>query len=530
MSAETRDTRRGWDAVVIGSGFGGAMVARPLIDAGLSVLMLERGDWVWRGPDNWNPSAAGLLTPHYSSESPYRVCSSQGEQKIGAFFNVGGPSVFYGGASFRYRENDFTPDPALIGDSRAAWPIGYTELEPWYAEAEGLLGVAGQAAADPTEPPRSGPYPGRASGLAPHSARLAEAALEMGQHPFPIPLAINRGQAPERPSCIACSTCDGFACAIGAKNDLAVGVIPELVRRGLSLWTNAVVRRVLQRRGRAIGVECVDRVSHQRFVVRADRVILAAGALATPHLLLGSGLARFNPAGHLIGRFLTRHLNTVVFGLFPHRVNPAQEFLKQLAILDHYAEGGAIQQIAAPPAAVVRTQVPWVMRPIASLLLSRLSGLLTIAEDQPRYHNRLELDPSCHDQFGLPQLVIRHRYSPRDLQRGGVLVQAARAILSRAGAVACYTHRIGTFSHALGTVRMGESPDSAPLDGSGRFRGVDQLWVSDGSTLPTAAAVNPSLTIAANALRIGAGIVDARNSEPTLRREAVHAAHDVAAG
>ena len=402
-------------------------------------------------------------------------------------------------------------------------------MEPWYSEAERLLGVAGQAAADPTEPPRSGPYPGRASGLAPHSARLAEAALAMGQHPFPVPLAINRGQAPERPSCIACSTCDGFACAIGAKNDLAVGIIPGLMRRGLSLWTNAVVRRVLQRRGRAVGVECVDRLSRRRFLVRAERVILAAGALATPHLLLGSGLARFNPSGHLIGRFLTRHLNTVVFGLFPRRVNPAQEFLKQLAILDHYAEAGAIQQIAVPPAEVVCSQVRWVLGPIARVLLSRLSGLLTIAEDQPRYHNRLELDPSRHDQFGLPELVIRHCYSPRDLERGHRLVQAARAILSRAGAVACYTHRIGTFSHALGTVRMGESPDSAPLDGDGRFRGVDQLWVSDGSTLPTAAAVNPSLTIAANALRIGAGIVGAGNGEPALEREVTNVAHDVAA-
>src|SRR4051794_5448043 len=154
-----RTLTRVWDAVVVGSGFGGTMAAHELVRAGLDVLMLERGDWVARGADNWSATGSVDLTPYYSHEAPYRVAAGGNGPWLGSYSCVGGPSVFYGGVSIRFREGDFVADPDIVGDSGAAWPYDYATLEPWYGRAESLLGVAGSGGEDPTEPPRSAPYP-----------------------------------------------------------------------------------------------------------------------------------------------------------------------------------------------------------------------------------------------------------------------------------------------------------------------------------------------------------------------------------
>src|SRR5262249_13145696 len=140
---------------------------------------------------------------------------------------------------------------------------------------------------------------------------------------------------------------------------------------------------------------------------------------------------------------------------------------------------------------------------IAAPILTHLTGLLAIAEDQPRFDNGVWIDRGSHDAFGLPQLAVSHSYSDRDRRARAALVDTAKAILREAGAVATHTHEILTFSHALGTLRMGVDPNASVLDRDGRFRGVENLYVVDGSALPTSAGVNPSLTIAAHALRVG---------------------------
>jgi choline dehydrogenase-like flavoprotein len=246
-------------------------------------------------------------------------------------------------------------------------------------------------------------------------------------------------------------------------------------------------------------------------VVTAAAIVLAAGALATPQLLLASGLHRLNPGGHVIGRYLTRHYNEIVLGIFPSPPNPGGGFHKQVGIHDFYhgtgrrgsVQGklGGIQQLATPPAGLVRAQLPAPLGGVCAPWVDHLTGLLVIAEDQPRYHNRVLLDGGPADRHGLPPLRIDHRYSARDLAAGRALAGRARAILGRAGAWAFYRHRIDTFSHALGTVRMGTDPRTSALDRDGRFRGIENLWVTDGSALPSSAGVNPSLTIAATALR-----------------------------
>ena len=506
------------DTIIIGSGFGGAGVAHELVAAGQRVLMLERGDRVARGPHNWHAGNAGMLTPHYSRETSIRTDTDLGISEQGGYYMVGGPSVFYGGVSLRFREADFEPPADLVADSGGEWPIRYADLEPWYSRAEQLLGVAGSTGEDPTEPPRGQPFPQAPAPLAQISVRIAAAARSLDLHPFRLPLAINHA-AGSRPACVACATCDGFACAISAKGDLATTVLPNLEAQGMLLVPNVVVTRLVCEGARITAVEGVHRVSGERHVWQARQVVLSAGALASPHLLLASGLDARNPAGDSIGRYLQRHRNAIMFGLFPTRPDPVGEFHKQLGIHDYYfgapdGQGptgklGSLQQLVTPPLELVRANVPRPIGRVAGPLVSRLTGLLAMAEDQPQYANRVMLDPARTDRFGLPGMILHHRYSRRDLAAERMLSRLARRILRRAGGLLFYRHVIDTFSHAAGTVRMGHDPALAPLDPDGRFRGIDNLRVVDASFMPTSAAVNPSLTILANALRVGRNMAEA---------------------
>lgn len=507
--ARSADPSRVYDCIIVGSGFGGAGVAHAMVSAGRSVLMLERGDWVPRGPENWHPESAGMLTPHYSHDSPILADTDRGSATHGGYFLVGGPSVFYGGVSLRFREADFRPAAEFTTDSAADWPLSYADLEPWYGQAEALIGVAGETGVDPTDPPRSTPFPHSPGRLATISERLASAARSLGLHPFRLPLAINHA-APGRTPCIACTSCDGFACAISAKNDLATTVLPTLIAAGLELRSGVVVTRLEEEGGRISAVAGVDRATGEALRWKGRQVVLSAGALASPQLLLASGLERHNPAGQAIGRYLQRHLNGIVFGLFPSPPDPVGEFHKQIGIHDYYfgngtglGKVGSLQQLVTPPIGLVRANVPRPVGAIAGPLVGRLTGLLLMAEDQPQARNAVTIDAARRDRHGLPAVRIHHRYSARDRAAGKLLRQAARRILRRAGALFFYHHPIDTFSHAAGTVRMGHDASTAPLDPDCRFRGIANLAVVDASFMPTTGAVNPSLTILANALRVG---------------------------
>jgi choline dehydrogenase-like flavoprotein len=524
-----RDLSPDWDAIVVGSGFGGSMVAFELIRSGKRVLMLERGDWVRRGRHNWTSDGFCFRSESYSLETPYRALAGAYGDRVGSIQCVGGASVYYGGVSLRYRAEDFEPDPDIVGDSGAEWPFGYWDLERHYTQAESLLGVAGEADHDATEPPRSRPYPALPGALAPTSRMIWEAAESLGLHPFRLPLAINHRRANGLNPCISCNTCDGFPCAVRAKNDLATALLPMLVRRGLQLETNQVVVRLGHDGSRVSRVEVVDRLSRRRRSFSGGIVVLAAGALASPHLVLASGLEALSPAPELVGRFLTRHRNAAVLGAFVRKPNPLERFHKQVAIHDLYfgngelGKLGAIQEISAPTPAVVRAGAGRAAGALTAPILTHLTGLLTIAEDQPRFENGVRVDRRNRDAFGLPQLCIAHTYTERDRRAGAALVATARAVLRRAGAGVTHTHEIRTFSHALGTLRMGVDPSASVLDADGRFRGLENLYVVDGSALPTSAAVNPSLTIAANALRVASRLV-ARSGERQLELAAVDVA------
>jgi choline dehydrogenase-like flavoprotein len=507
-----------WDAVIVGSGFGGAMAAHRLVAAGARVLMIERGDWVSRGDAAWRPEASLELTESYARDIPYR-CDRNGHGPIiGGYACVGGPSVYYGCVAFRFRERDFEGDPDVVGGSGAAWPFRYDELEPHYTEAERLLGISGDDAGDPTAPRRSEPFPFPPAPLAPISQRVAVAAAELGLSPFHLPLAINHTATEARKACIACRTCDTYACAIEAKNDVATMMIAPLVARGMTLWPRTVALRLEADGGRVRRLHVFRKDTGEAAVIDAERFVLAAGALGTPHLVLASRLDELSPARAAVGRYLMRHDNAMLFGFFPGRPDPERRFHKQLAIHDWYfgdpgsddvpdlGKLGGVQQMMTPPKELVRAHLPRGTKTVIGALTEHLTGLLCIAEDQPRAENGVTVDWGVRDVYGLPQLVIDHGYSERDRRANDALARRARRLIERLGALLVHTHRVKTFSHAVGTLRMGTDPETAPLDEQGRFRGLANLWITDGSALPMSAGVNPSLTIAANALRIGGAI------------------------
>jgi len=501
-----------YDVIVIGSGFGGSMAAKPLVDAGMKVLMLERGDWVKRSvEENWGPKGSIDLSPFYDKSSLLHVPVGGNKPTMGLYSCVGGPSAFYGGVSFRFREADFEKNEQIEGKDAQGWPIKYDDLESYYTQAEGILNISGETDIDPTEPRRSAPLPQHAPDLANISRKVKSSAQKLGLHPFQLPLAINYEDT-SRQTCLSCKTCDTFACAVSAKNDLATILLPQLIAKGMELRHNMVVTKLNVLDRRIVSIECVSKTTRQSHLFKAGKFIMAAGALGTPHILLSSGLQHYNPGGEVVGRYLMRHLNAIIFGIFPGVADKEGRFHKQLAILDYYFghpkapefnKIGSLQQMPTPPGSVVENELKNVLGKILSPAVKLLSGLLAIVEDQPQYNNALTIDPAFSDEFGLPRVIIKHSYSERDNAAMKILTEEGKRIMKGAGALTHYIHKIRTFSHAVGTVRMGLNEKTSALDENCRFRGIDNLYVTDGSVMPTSAALNPSLTIAANALRVG---------------------------
>ena len=513
------------------------MAAWPLVHAGLNVLMIERGPWVKRGPGNWEPAGTLFRTPYFNGGSEFYAHTQKGRNLTASCSCVGGASVFYGGVSLRFRERDFIPDPEIVTNSGSRWPFSYEQLRPYYLAAERILHVAGVAGLDPTEPRREQDYPAEPSGLSEVSKRIGEGARSLGLRPFPLPLAMmfaSNGSGPRgRSACQQCGTCDTFACAVGAKNDVATQVLPTLMTRGLDLLPETAVTRLVMEAGRIARVECLDRTDGSRRTFTADRFLLAGGAISSAHLLIASGVHEQNPAGDSVGRYLTRHCAAIVYGGYSWIPNHADQFHKQLGIHDFYfgdpdgsgpvGKLGGIQQVQTPSMGTVEAVVPRILNPLLRPLVTRSTGLLALAEERPQYANRVSVDLSETDEVGLPRLIVEHEYSDRDYAARQQLIDRAKQIHRSAGSPVQHTHRIDTFSHALGTVRMGDDPARDPLDADCRFRGVDNLFVVDGSALPTGGGVNPSLTIAANALRAGDRIVMRAREEGEFhkRRNAV---------
>ena len=324
---------KSYDVVIIGSGVGGGSVALQLAGSNARVLILERGPTLPRESQNWDPEAVFCERRYHTTETWY----ADGRPfQPGMFYFVGGNTKFYGTAMFRFREKDFEAVKHGEGIS-PAWPISYKELESWYGKAENLFGVRGQAGCDPSEPPRTTPYPHAPVPHEPVIAEIAQRLLQQGLIPFPMPSAVDFGPTG---ACQRCANCDAFPCKIGAKGDAETRLIEPACRSSnVELLTGALVERLeTDETGRRI-VAAVININGKRERIEADTFVLSAGAINSAALLLRSANAQ-NPRGlanssDVVGRHYMTHNTSALMALHPFKVNRTQ-FPKTLAVHDYY--------------------------------------------------------------------------------------------------------------------------------------------------------------------------------------------------
>lgn len=495
-----------FDVIIIGSGAGGGTMAHALSATDARILILERGDFVPQEPENWDPDAVWKQLRYRTTE---RWLDDRGREWTPyTHYGVGGNTKFWGSVLYRLRREDFQAIEHADGVS-PAWPIGYETLAPYYDRAERLYHVRGQDGFDPTEPPRR-PYPYEP---VPHSAGMAaivEQLRAQGLHPSPLPLGLLRPG--EEDGCILCNTCNSFVCRLHAKSEADVCCVrPALRRPNVTLWTDALATRLrTDPSGRRVeGVE-VERLG-ERLTVTAPVVVVACGAVNSAALLLRSkndahpsGLG--NSSG-LVGRRYMAHLATMMQGFHPFRRN-SSVFQKTVAINDFYRRGprtpyplGQIQSQGRTHGVMAQTAYPWIPLWPYEQWVARGVDWLAMSEDLPREENRVTVEPDGR---------IRLSYRPNNLRAHRMLVQETRRILRRLGfwVVVSHSHGRTNTTHQCGTLCFGTDPRASVLDPYCRSHDVENLFVVDASFFPSSAAVNPGLTIAAQALRTADHIIE----------------------
>jgi choline dehydrogenase-like flavoprotein len=485
-----------YDIVIIGTGAGGGTLVYGLRDSGARILLIEQGDYLPQETENWDAPAVFLQNRYRTRETwddaagrPYHP---------GIHYYVGGNTKVYGAALPRFRQEDFA---ALEheGGTSPDWPLRYQDFEPYYARAEAIYRVHGHIGEDPTEPPRSLPFP---YPEVPHEspmAELADALRAQDLHPFFLPLGIDLR---EGGACIRCKTCDGFPCRVLAKSDADVCCVrPALQRPGITLMTRThAVRLRMDPTARRVAAAEVER-DGKRFEVRADRFVVACGAVNSAALLLRSGDGGIANSSGLVGRHYMVHNNTALVAVSPLRRNPVV-FQKTMAVNDFYLKGpgwnypmGNLQLLGKVQTAMLASAQPWAPRPMLNFLAGRSIDWWVMSEDLPDHENRVTVTSGGR---------IQVQWRPNNTASHRKLVAEATKMMKQGGYPLVFTKPMGieTNSHQCGTLRFGTDPATSVLDPSCRSHDVSNLYVVDASFFPSSAAVNPALTIAAQALRV----------------------------
>jgi choline dehydrogenase-like flavoprotein len=482
------------DVAIVGAGVGGATLAWALRDSGARVLVIEKGDFLPRERQNWSPRAVHREGRYKNSASWFDADGN--EFQPGNYHYVGGCSKLYGATMPRLRESDFEQVELRDGTS-PAWPLGYAELEPYYARAEELYWVHG-GDGDPTEPWRSSPYPFPPLPHEPALAALAKRFAAQGLRPYELPQAVDWREGGR---CVLCGTCDAYPCLVDAKGDADVCAMrPALQSEKVRLLTRADVLRVLTRPGEGAvqGLE-VSRGGRE-LTVRASRYVIAAGAVNSAALLLRSAPDGVANGSGAVGRNYMAHPTTFVIGSRPGR-DLGTTFEKTLGLNDWYRAGpdtpfplGNVQALGKLYGETIKAARRWVPLELLSAICRRSVDLLAQSEDLPLDRNHIELDAAGR---------IHLHWQPTGLEAHGELVRRTRRALRRAGYPIVFTQSLGIVatSHQCGTARMGEDPARSVVDPNLRSHDLENLWIVDSSVFPASAAVNPALTIAALALR-----------------------------
>ncbi|MFN8160439.1 MAG: GMC family oxidoreductase [Solirubrobacterales bacterium] len=510
-----------YDVIIVGTGAGGGTLARHLAPSGKRILLLERGDWLPREPENWLAREVFVEGRYISPETWLNEEGEAFQPQVHYF--VGGATKLYGAALYRLREEDFGELRHHDGVS-PAWPVSYGEMEPYYTMAERLYEVHGARGEDPTEPPASAPYPGPAVSHEPRIQQLADDLARTGHRPFHAPCGIMLDEA-NMPfsACVRCQDCDGFPCLVHAKSDAEVlGVRPALEHENVTLLRNAQALRLLTDSGGGTVTEVVVDRGGEREHFAADVFVLACGAANTARLLLSSATEK-HPAGlangsDQVGRNYMFHNSQAVLAV-SREENPTV-FQKTLGINDYYFATddfefpmGNIQMVGKSQAQMFRGEKPIETKLAPEWGLEKLArhavDFWLSTEDLPRPENRVTVD-------GDGRLTLAYR--PTNEVPKQRLYETLKSMLGELGmhpehllprsAYLKTDIPVAGVAHQAGTCRMGTDPAASALDTDCKAHELDNLYVADTSVFPSIGAVNPALTAMANALRVGDHLLD----------------------
>ncbi len=542
------------DVVVVGAGAGGGIVAEQLSLAGLRVVLLERGrrqQFSETGHDELRSQRTtalgnafgpadrdGVRLVKLGDETQFRTVLPSVQNYGNTAACVGGGTFSYGAMAWRFREKDFRMRSvygAPEGSSLDDWPLTYADLEPFYEKAEWEIGVSGKAGADAFEPPRKKGYPMPPLPYNREALALLPAARRLGWHPFPIPMAINSKPYMGRAGCIGCPHCVGFACEVNAKSSTAVTVVPRAVATGnCELRTGCMAKEILvDERGKATGVAYFqdDRLLEQP----AKAVVVACSATETPRLLMNS-TSKLHPRGlgnneDWVGRNLQGHAYSGAYGIFEKDLFDGTGPAARIALCD-FNHGLPDGLKGGSMLANEFIRLPYLFRGVRPRGAARWGlahkdfqrnnyrrtvGVKGPVQEMPVFTNRVDVDPSVKDRWGIPVARITGRRHPHDFEVGKFISKQAEKWLREAGAVETWTNVPGKpvvgGQHQAGTCRMGLDKKTSVVDKHCRVHETDNVWIVDGSVHVTNGGFNPSLTIQAIAYWASPGIAKAVKSQ-----------------
>jgi choline dehydrogenase-like flavoprotein len=525
------------NAVVIGAGAGGGVVAKELAVAGMSVVLMERGRWVspaeCRKDDlrNQRTSPLGNAFGPEDEGNPRVVVDVNGRERVvqayeGGYSNnaacVGGGTVSYGAMAWRFMEQDFqmrsiygTPEGSTLED----WPVSYSDLESFYEKAEWEIGVSGDESTNPFAAPRRKPLPMPPVRPNREFEILWPAAKRLGLHPFHIPMLRNSVPYRGRGACMQCRWCVGFACEVDAKCGTQNTVIPTALATGnCELRTQAMVSKItVDDRGRATGVDYFDANGHGEHQP-ADIVVVAACAIESARLLLNSKSKLFpNGIGNRydwVGRNLQGHTYTGAFGILGNECYDDVGPGASIAICDYNhglpgLRGGAMlaNEFIRLPIQFVGMVPPGTPRwgkahkDAMRDLYRRAIAVQGPTQEMPVFDARVQVDPKVRDKWGIPVARLSGDRHPHTIEISNVMAEKAEVWLKEAGAIRTWKKTSGRGlsggQHQAGTCRMGNDPKTSVVNKHCQVHDCDNVFVADGSVHVTNGGFNPVLTILA---------------------------------
>ncbi|MBF8456465.1 GMC family oxidoreductase [Kaistella sp. G5-32] len=500
-----------YDYIIIGTGAGGGTIAKVLADTGKSILILERGGFLPQEKENWD-SGAVFQEERYHTKEVWKDKEGN-DLHPGTGYWIGGNTKVYGAALFRLRERDFGELQHCAGIS-PSWPLKYDDFEKYYDQAEKLFDVHGKTGEDPTEPFRSEPLPFEGVADEPRIADVRTALKNYGLKPFDIPLGIKLNERNRVESlCIKCDTCDGFPCLLHAKADADINCIrPIMHDSNITLMIDAMVEKLITNEAgdQIRGVETV--INGEKITFTAETIIVSCGAINSAALFLKSANEK-HPNGlanksDQVGRNFMKHQSAAMLAI-SFTENPTK-FQKTIALTDFYFGDedfgfpmGSIQLMGKSNRYMLTDDAP-IFTPVKILseMAQHSVDWWFTGEDLPDQENRvmwkdgkIHLNYTINNEEGFDRLIKKFSKILTELEDDIKFLPENINISKKIP--------LAGVAHQCGTLRFGTDPETSVLDTNCKTHEIDNLYVVDGSFFPSSGAVNPSLTIIANAIRVG---------------------------